>query len=392
MLATVQPFGLQSPSGGSRILRALLTDAPESFLSVCTARTAPPDTTLGREVHLPLRPHFGRLESTRFAPWLWHLAPLTARTFQQRLEASFREQEVRAVHAIPHGLDFWHAFTVARRLGLSYYLNCHDELDYNLKRRPDLPEAQRRLAEVWREADGRMVISEAMGQEYCRRYGGRPYEVVTDGLVSVPASPRPRPEKSLRVYFAGAVHLSYHANFSALAEALSRFATENLDWDVSLTIRGYPPELKATVPIRTLPWGTEEDVERDLATADLLYLPLPFAPEHASFSRYSMSTKMVTYLGSGVPILFHGPEESAAGRLLAAHGAAVALHSLDPTVMARDLRARVDGLEETVQGALHLARRQFLLTDQRQRFWEMVGTQAAATITVHRTPEVIANA
>jgi hypothetical protein len=101
---------------------------------------------------------------------------------------------------------------------------------------------------------------------------------------------------------------------------------------------------------------------------------------------------MVTYLGSGVPILFHGPEESAAGRLLDAHGAAAALHSLDAAIMARDLRASADNLEETVQGALRLARAQFLLADQRQRFWEMVGTQAAATAAVPRAPEVIARA
>ncbi len=34
------------------------------------------------------------------------------------------------------------------------------------------------------------------------------------------------------------------------------------------------------------------------------------------FARYSLSTKMVTYAGSGVPILYHGPADSAAYELL----------------------------------------------------------------------------
>ena len=376
-VATIQPAGLNSPFGGPRILRALLTEGPLACLSVCTATTPPPPKpplmNNTAEVWIPLRPHFGRLESTRFGIHLWRLAPLWAGLFERRLQMTLTGDTVKTVHCIPHGLDFYCAFVVAKRLGLRYVINCHDELEYNLRGRHDLPEAERRLAEVWREADARLVISEAMGREYCRRFGDRPWEMVTDGLKTVPDAPKRRPKKRLRVYFAGAVHLSYHGNFHALADALSRFAAERPDWNVSLTVRGYPPEMRATIPITTLPWGTEQDMARDMEDADLLYLPLPFGQEDASFVRFSLSTKMVTYLGSGLPILYHGPEESAARQMLAERGAALCLPTLDAGEMAQELAAQVERGPEFAENALALAREKFLLEDQRRKFWQAIG-------------------
>lgn len=388
MIATVQPAGLHSPFGGPRILRALLRGGPEPFVSVCTATTPPPPTDAGLEVFLPVRPHYGRLESTRFGVHLWRLAPLSAGDFARKLEALFRERGVRAVHCIPHGLDFYHAFVVAKRLNLRYVINCHDELEYNLRGRHDLPEAEKRLAEVWREADARLVISEAMGREYCRRFGDRSWDRVTDGLKSVPNAPKSRPKNSLRVYFAGAVHRSYHPNFHALAEALSRFAAERQDWKVSLTIRGYPPEMKATIPITTLPWGTEREVAQDMEDADLLYLPLPFGKEDASFVRYSLSTKMVTYLGSGLPILYHGPEDAAARRLLTERGAALALSTLNAAEMAQELAKNASSQADIAANALPLARETFLLERQRRKFWGAMGAEYPITDAANweRTP------
>ena len=61
--------------------------------------------------------------------------------------------------------------------------------------------------------------------------------------------------------------------------------------------------------IRVLPFAKETELERDLSEADLLYLPLPSDAAHAPLVRFSLST-LVTYLGSGVPIFYHGPTRS----------------------------------------------------------------------------------
>ena len=64
-------------------------------------------------------------------------------------------------------------------------------------------------------------------------------------------------------------------------------------------------------------------IERDLENADLLYMPIPFGKEHENFARYSVSTKMVTYAGTGIPILYHGPTNSAAFGILGGNKAAI---------------------------------------------------------------------
>ena len=46
----------------------------------------------------------------------------------------------------------------------------------------------------------------------------------------------------------------------------------------------------------------------------------------------------VTYLASGIPILYHGPSGTAAHNLLAKHRAAVLIKTLDPGEIAQQLR------------------------------------------------------
>lgn len=376
MIAFVQPFGLNSPGGGARIFRALLGGAADAaaslpFVSICTDNAQPPETTIGREIHLPIRPHLGRLEGTRVAGrWGYVAESALSRRFVKRLCEIIRAQRCAAVHGLAHGMDFWYAYQAANELGLPFYLSVHDDLAYALKGRPELEVGLRRLDRAWRDAAERFVISDAMGVEYCRRYGTRSYEVVTDGLERVPALPLKRQPSDLRIYFMGLLHRSYTDNFRALLSAAAEIRQSHPDVNVSVTCRcgSLPRELDGLFPVTLLPFASEADVARDLESADVLYLPLPFGAEYELFFRYSLSTKMITYLGSGLPILYHGPRESAAGQLLSAHRAAVAAESLDPSAVARKLLEVVHEGPSAAARALELAGRQFLLAEQRRRF------------------------
>ena len=384
MFAFVQPFGLSSPAGGPRILRSLLKENSHPFLSICTSPTPPPKTTVGEEIHLPIRPNFYRLERSRFAKYLGSALPLCANNFKKGMEEILVKEKVSAIHAIPHGLDFAYTFEVATKLGLPYYLNIHDELDYNLKGHVELDEAERQLAHVWRESTNRMVISEAMGAEYSRRYGARSYTVVTDGLEKISRSKKNTPSQNLQVYFMGSVHLSYRENFSSLVFALEKFSENNPEWNVSLTIRGelpFPlPNVK--IPTEYLPWGTESEVAQDMDDIDLLYLPLPFGEAHQSFSRYSLSTKMVTYLGSGIPILCHAPQDAAATQLLSNANAGITITSLDPNLIAKALHSPDRPLDQVVENAFNLAHSQFMLTDVQSRFWNVLHSHITPSVTL----------
>jgi glycosyltransferase involved in cell wall biosynthesis len=377
MLIFVQPFGLNSSGGGPRIFRALLQNAPTSFMSICTSAPNPPSTSIGKELHLPRRPSFGRLERTRLEPYFYGIERLQANKFETQLTRICTTNNAVGIHGLAHTIDFWSAYQVAKKLELPFYLSVHDDLAYALKGRPEFKKGMACIGEAWLGAKARLVISEAMGQEYCSRYGKQPFTVVTDGLTQIPHTPLTRPDKSLRVYFMGAIHLSYEENFHSLLQALDLLLEQHPDWKISLTIRGNAPFslVKSKIAVTFLPWASEHEVAKDLEYADLLYLPLPFGSSFSSFVKYSLSTKMVTYLGSGLPILYHGPENSAAGQLLSQNQAAVVADSLDAEVIQSVLTNAPKKLHQIVENALGIGRHQFALPDIRERFWQTLQHQ-----------------
>ena len=130
-----------------------------------------------------------------------------------------------ALHTVPHsGLDFAQVHAVARELALPFFISLHDDLAYtaagagaSAKKR----EAAMRAA--WQEASGRFVISEALGREYCKRYGARDYQVVTDGLSDLTPPRAQADSNELRIYFMGLFHMGYEQNLRALLDGLAIF-------------------------------------------------------------------------------------------------------------------------------------------------------------------------
>ncbi|MDQ6861081.1 MAG: glycosyltransferase [Verrucomicrobiota bacterium] len=373
-IAFVQPFSLGSAGGGARILRALLADAPFAWRSISSAPVRPKPWR--NELHLPSRPSWGPLDHSRLAALPQATTGFFARRFRRRLKSRVIELGASAIHAVAHGgLDFAAAHSVARELSLPFFLTVHDDLAYTFPRRAQAREATMR--DAWRDAAARFVISQALGEEYSRRYGSREFVVVTDGLSHLGAPHRASSSGELRIYFMGLFHMSYERNLRALLDALKILEDEHPELRVTVTLRC--EHVRAQVlgdanRVHVLPFADEAQLQRDLETADLLYMPMPFGAEHDTFARYSLSTKMVTYVGSGVPILYHGPETSAAFRLLNANAAAMLLPTAEPTQIARALAGLTSETRSRLAlNALELARREFMLSEQTERFWGTIG-------------------
>lgn len=373
------PFGLQSPSGGSRIMRALLQDNAIRFVSICTSPEQPPPTHLGIEVHIPLRPSFGRIERTRFAVIADAFTSLFSKRFARRLEAECIKARAIAVHSIVHGgMDFYTAFLVARKLNIPFFIHVHDDFIFSARGIPSEANAHAALREAWLGATARFVICRALGDEYCRRYGQREYLIITDGLENIAAEPKKRAASSeLRIYFMGLFHLDYEPNLHILLTALAQLRNEGRDVFITMRCGGVRRSLIKGYEnlVRILPFASESVVQSDLEQADLLYLPLPFEKKYELFVRFSLSTKMVTYIGSGIPILYHGPRESAVYGLLQSRNASLSCTkpALDPLVVM--LREFIDDHEmgaESSRNALALAKSDFMLNDIRRKFWDAI--------------------
>lgn len=375
----VQPFTLTTAGGGARILRALLTDSPIPFTVVSTAPEPPKTPDHRNQIHLPMRPFFGRIERTRLSSLPEKVTPLTRPFFRRRLRAACRARGAIAVHAIPHaGLDFYDSYAVAQELGLPFFLQVHDDFLYSAKGRVEVRRSEAAVREVWNSADVRFVISPQLGDEYCRRYGQQEFITITDGVEAIARSPRALDSRELRLYFMGLFHIGYEENLRVLLSALARLRELKPDLTISITMRCgqlRPHLIRGFDGLRVLPFGSEADVHADLEQADLLYLPLPFGAEFEHFTKLSLSTKLITYLGSGIPILYHGPREAAVCELLRENDAAfletdVAVDTMTATLARAS--AEPEAARQRAQNALDLAKSSFMLADQRRKFWDAI--------------------
>jgi len=89
--------------------------------------------------------------------------------------------------------------------------------------------------------------------------------------------------------------------------------------------------------IEFLGWRSQAETIDILSQSDLLYCPYWFDPAFEEEARFSFPSKLATYLASGRPVFFHGPEYSSPGRFLADNNAAVLCHSLEPGIIIEKL-------------------------------------------------------
>jgi hypothetical protein len=377
MIALIQACNLDSNEhgGSSKIFRALLDTDHPPVLSINTHFSATPVAAGRAEIQIPSRPDFGRFEHTRLSGSLGVFDSLFSRKFEARLRSALTDRQIGIIHLLATTYSLIPVYNVASDLGIPYFISIHDDLDYVSKNHPRMGQMKEFMGKAWRGARGAFVISDEIGQEYSRRYGERQYSVVTDGLKRVADAPQQRPNRSLRLYFMGLFHNTYAQNLRAALDALKIVRSRHPDWDLAVTCRCGAISLATyqdDVPIRVLPFAPEVEVEKDMQSADLLYQPMAFQEQARAFARFSLSTKMITYLGSGLPIFYHGPEDSAAGKLLARHDAAAICTTLDPEKISEQLYATIERREAIANNALALARSQFMIADQQRRFWEPI--------------------
>lgn len=377
MIGFIQHLSLYSHShgGSAKIFQSLLDWDHPAVLSINTNPSSAPGSHSANEVHLALRPNFGRLEYTRFRSGCDWFDGLFGPRFEQRLRRLLTSHKVKLIHLFTNSYTVIPVYRAAIKLKIPYFLSVHDDLEYLSRNHPLRRRMTAGLGRAWRDAKGVFAGSDELGQEYSRRYGAREYWFVTDGLRHVAEAPQQRPEKSLRIYFMGLFHLNYGDNLRALLDGLKIARSRHPDWDISVTCRCgaisaqvYPDD----VPIKVLPFAPEAEVQRDMQSADILYQPMPFQEFARAFNRFSLSVKMINYMGSGLPIFYHGPEESAACKLLKRHNAAEVCATLNPEVIAKQLLEAIASRTSIAENALALARSQFMLDDHQRRFWKPI--------------------
>jgi hypothetical protein len=224
---------------------------------------------------------------------------------------------------------------------------------------------------LWQQADRRMVISNELGTKYAEEFGNGDFEIITDGLLENEISvPRNKNKDFITIYFGGLLHYYYMPLFSVLGTALNSIV-KNKNIKIRLVVRGvHQTDLFKnnlfSVEYRN-DFVSDAEIQKELNEADILYLPIKF--NKPGFYLYSLSTKMVGYLGAPGKILYHGPADSAACKLLDKAQAAICCTSLKVSDLINAVQALIEDTTEVSSNAKQLACNNFRLESIQQKFW-----------------------
>jgi hypothetical protein len=364
-LLSFQPGSLYENGGAGRLLRRLY-DKHEAEVTTLYLKEYPNKAREGliTEVAIPVFP----LQR----PWMrWHLRTfgrfirekLFLKQKAERIKKVASSIECDVIHVINHGP---HSTVLCddQFSDKPLWVSFHDHFSTC----STFVDAQT----LWNKASRRLMISKELGIAYQQLFGNKEFEIITDGVLAEEISiPTAEARSTISVYFAGLLHIDYLPLFEVLADALEL-----------LTNNGTPCELvlRGTQPVDFLEgrsfkldyrsdFVTDESIKKELDEADILYLPIKFTlPD---FYLYSLSTKMVGYLGASGAILYHGPHDSAACNLLRSNGASENYSAYDAVELKGLILKLLRNKLSISTNAKTLAKEQFDLSKIRNQFWNI---------------------
>ena len=369
----VQPFGLFDPGGGAKILRSLIKNAPFFPISVATGVSRPFPNKVNEELWVPIRPKVPFIEHTRLNRLTRLIEPLFYYTFYRKILKTIRVKNTDAIHITPHQhFDFWLTYKAAKKEGKEIFLSIHDDFRCQEKIEGKKEPGSFELKEVWNNSTYRFVISKEMGEEYCKRYGLQEYSIISDGVEEMPTI-TPVDGQRFHFYFCGLVHFSYQPNFKCFFEVLNEL---NRTSPCAFVMRGgiLNNEISNIFAPLVLPFASDKEVNEDKALANFLYLPLPFDPKYSFFNKFSLSTKFIQYLRFGLPILYHGPKDTALYNVLNTYDAAIMITEVDPEQVLKILSSiKMQQINRVLSNLQTLINERYLLRDIRDRFLYHIG-------------------
>ena len=304
-----------------------------------------------------LRPLFKRLRETLFLP-------ITQRKIIKRTNTVTFD----ILHVINHGIYPTAFFTKRGEFKFKgekeLWASFHDHY-------ATASATKKNTQELWLQSDRRFVISYELGSEYNQLFGKREFELITDGLLQNDLSqPHKTISTDISIYFGGLLHIDYYPLFEAFANALDKLSDTNMKF--RLVLRGtqklsFLKDRMFTVEYRQT-FVSDDEIKSEIDRADILYLPIKF--NSPNFYLYSLSTKMIGYLGASGAIFYHGPSDSAANKLLEKYDSAISCFSLQEDDIVRSVKSLIDRHSEVSNNAKSLARQNFELKKIQNIFWE----------------------
>lgn len=278
--------------------------------------------------------------------------------------------EMAQVRIVPHFMDDWPA-TLYRSSAFAPVL------------RARLAAA---LQRVLKRSSIGLTIGDAMAREYTRRFGlaFEPFMNCVEEQRLATCSPQSTPRRAVEFVYTGGLHLKRWQSLREIGAALLRLRGRGVVGELRIytgsdEAKCYGRALTLEPAMRvagSLPADQVAEVQR---SADCLVHVESFNQRHRRFTRYSISTKIPEYLGSGRPLLAYGPgevaslqyiQESGAGVVVGEHDTAQLSAALEKLIRGADLRLALGRAGHRVACQRHRS------LDQRERLRVLLATQA----------------
>ncbi len=364
-ILSFQPGSLYQNGGMGRLLRRLYQGHEEDIIGLyVNYENAPIKKGIIEEIAIPAFPVQRSWMRWKFRIFfMWVRESLFYIFVKYKLERAARKVSFDVLHVINHGVFSAilcdEKFLTKKKIWTSF----HDHYS--------LCSSSKDTQKLWNRSDRRLMISIELGEEYQRIFGNKSFELITDGVsYEEISSPKVINQNQISIYFAGLLHIDYYPLFKVLSDALDILVNEG--YSFKLILRGtqeinFLKGRKFAIDYRSN-FISDEEIKKELDMADILYLPIKFSlPD---FYLYSLSTKMIGYLGGAGKILYHGPSDSAACRLLQKSNAAISCMSLDELEMVIKLKEIIDSDLKLGYNAKELAKSNFDLNSIQKLFWK----------------------
>ncbi len=366
-ILSFQPYSLFTAGGGSRILRRLYEGKEDDIRSLVVS--AYPNSYAGPIAETivyakPTQRSWMRFVLRTWATWL------RSKVFQKATEKAIFQQALKedfdVLHIVNHGNFSALLCNDALLKNKLLWVSFHDHFS-------SVGSSLEQARVLWKKANRRLVISPELGDEYNSLFGEQEYQIITDGVAQNEVTYSNVPSDNndtIVVYFAGLLHLDYIPLFRVLADALDVLVENGKK--ITLVLRGtqklyFLANRKFIVDYKPLIIDNQV-LKQELDSATILYLPMKFTDP--AFYKYSLSTKMVGYLGAPGVILYHGPGESAACKLLVSNDASLSCTNLEISTLANTIQQRTGDWGRLAKNAKKLAMQQFDIEKMRSLFWE----------------------
>jgi hypothetical protein len=245
-----------------------------------------------------------------------------------------RKQQVDRVWAVLQGqTTIRMALAVAEGLNVPLHCQVWDPFSWWAKANRLDDHTTRKTQELFNQTIERSAAvataSHPMADDFRNRFHTKAIPVISSYPRAMARSPaaEPHPGASVAIGIAGQFYAADEWLRLLVAPEAANRSVGGCRVNIVAMGPARPPAMRSS-HVTFLGWKPQTEAVGLLNGCDFLYCPYPFDPAMEEVARQSFPSKLVLYLAAGRPVIFHGPDYSAAARYIADKGCGILALSL----------------------------------------------------------------